>query len=105
MVDGGARRVAVLQARHLVGRQREDVRDVAGLPVAHLDAERRHEDEPAEAFAALDRHLRGDPAAQRRADHDHVAEIPLGEQVEVEIREIVDGVDGARVGRVPEAGV
>src|SRR5207302_6861147 len=45
----------------------------------------------------------GDPAAERGPDHGHVAEVSLGEHVQVEIGQVVDGVDARHVGRVAEA--
>ena len=77
--------------------QREDVGDVARLAVADLDPERRHQDEVAEACRGFHGHLGGDPAAQRGADHHRVPSLLLGQQVQVQVREIVDGVDGRRL--------
>ncbi len=105
MVDGHLGRIAVLQARDLVGREREDIGDVARLPIPHLDAERGDEDEAAEPVATLHRHLGRDPAAERGPDHGHVAEVPLGEDVEVEVGQVVDGIDARDVGRTAEAGM
>ena len=97
-VDGGADGIPVQQTRDLLRRQGEDVRNVPRLPVADLDAERRDQHERGDAVGAPHRHLRGDPSAERRADHDGVAGVLLGKKIEVEIGEIVDGVDGVRVG-------
>src|SRR6266540_585257 len=86
-------------------RERKDVRNVTGLPITDLNAHRSDQNESSEAVGTLHRHLRRDPATQRKADQGHFVEILLGEKVEVEIGEIVDGVDSLRVGRMTETRV
>ncbi len=83
----------------------EDVRNVTGLPIADLDAHGSHQNEAGQAVGTLDGHLGRDPSTERGADHHHVAQIARGQQVEVEIGEIVDRVDAVNVRRMTEAGM
>jgi hypothetical protein len=62
--------------------QGEDVGDVARLAIAHLDAQRGHQHESGQAIGALHRHLRGDPAAERGTDQDHLAQVARAERGE-----------------------
>jgi hypothetical protein len=105
VIDGESSGITVLQRRDLQRMQGEDVGDVACLAVAHLDAERAHEHESGQTVATPHRDLRRDPSAQRAADQHDVAQIALGQKVQVEVREIVDGVDAVDLGRESEARV
>ena len=77
-----------------------DIRNVSRLAVANLDPERSDQDQPGHALRALHGHLRGDPAAERAADHDGVAGVLLREQIEIEVGQVVHRVDACRLRRV-----
>jgi hypothetical protein len=79
------------------GVEREEVGH--GL-VRYVDADRVDKDELRDSLPALAYgHLGGDPAAERRADDQHVGEVTLGEQVQVAGREVGNGGDGVGPGR------
>src|SRR4051812_26420332 len=95
----------VLQTRHLVGGESKNIWDVAGLAITDLDTEGSNENEPGEALCALHRHFRRDPASQGTANQSYVAEILLGQEVKIEVGQIVDSIDGSGVRRMAEPGV
>ncbi len=95
--------VAVGQRPELVLGNGEDIDDVALLAIADLDADRIGEHEMGEAFGRFDRDLGRDPAAERHPHHDHVAQVELVEQIEIEIGEIVHGRERPRLLGAPEA--
>ena len=86
-------RIVVRQPLQLARVGAEDVGDVARQAIAHLDPDRVDEDQPRDAGGRFDGDLRRDPAAHRETDQRHVAQIERVEQIEIEIRQIVDAVD------------
>ena len=76
-----------------------------GLPVTDLDTERRNQDQLAETSRRLHRHFGSYPATERAADDDHLAEIGLVEQVEIEIGQVIHRVDIGRIGCLVKAGM
>jgi len=105
VVHGGRRGIGVLQPPHLVGIEGPDVGDVPGLAVADLDAEGIDQHQARQARRALHGHLGGDPPAQGGAHQHGVAGVALGEQIEVEVGQVVHGVDAVGLGRVAEPGM
>ena len=87
----------------LGGHQRPDIDDVAGLAVADLDADGVGHHEPRQPRLVLHRDLGRDPAAEADADHKDVVEIELFEQVEIEVRKVVDRAHAFRQLRGAEA--
>ena len=61
-----------------------------GLAVADLDADGVRQDEPRKARSGFHRDLCGDPGTEGYTDQCDIAQIELIEQIEIEIREIVD---------------
>ena len=77
----------------LLGGEGEEVGKLDSLDV---DPDRVEEHRAADALVLTHRHLGGDPAADRRADDQHVAQIPLLEQLEVAQRDVIDPVEPFR---------
>src|SRR3984893_12952569 len=74
----------------------EDVRNVALLAAAHLDAHGIGQNEMGNPGGGFDRDLGRDPPAKRDTRDDNALEIELIEEIEVEIGEVVDGVERFR---------
>ena len=105
VVVGADGRIEIGELDEFLLGDRVDVDDVASLAIADLDADRVGQHEVRDPGRRLDRHLGRDPAAERHADDHGVAQIELIEQVEVEIGEVVDGVERPRLLRAAEARV
>ncbi len=86
-------------------RDRPDIDDVAGLAVADLHADGIGEDQMGQPVGVLRRDFAGDPAADPDADDQHVAQVHRLQQVEIEIRKLVDACDALGQRRVPETGM
>src|SRR5205807_5649160 len=76
------------------------------LAATGVDADRVEQDQAADTpVVVAEGHLRGDPAADRAADHQDVGEVEDVEQVEVRQGQVVHAVEPVRPGRAVEAGV
>ena len=83
----------------------EEIGEVALFAAGELHADRRDEHQLGEPRATAHAHLERDPSAERRADQNHVVELQLVEQIEIEVGEIVDRSDVGRSGRRTVAGM
>src|SRR5229473_5592273 len=83
----------------------EDVRDIAMLAAADLYADRVAQHEMGNSRCRLDCDLGCDPAAERYAYQRDVREVELMHEVEVEIGEVVDAIEGFWRLRAAEAGM
>src|SRR6267378_2454052 len=99
------RRIAERELLPAAARRGEDVQDVALVALAEFGADRPDQDEARQVLAGLGRDLRGDPCAEGSADDDEVAQAELLDQVEVEIRHVVDRAHAPGQLRVPESGM
>src|SRR2546427_821856 len=90
---------------HFQGRGVEDVEDVRGLAIADLDAEGVHEDELVQTMTALDGHFRREPAPEGQPDERHLLVRQSLEDVQIEVRQIVDRLEARRARRPAEARV
>ena len=102
MVDGADLGIVVGEPVDLALPGGENIDDVALLAVAELDPDRVGEHQVRKAFGRFDRDLRRDPAAERHARQDHVAQVQCVHDIEIEIGEIVDRGHGARQFAAPE---
>jgi len=99
------RGIAERQLLPPASRRGKNVEDVALVASAEFRADRPDQDEARQALAGLGRDLRCDPAAERGTDDDQVAQVELLDQVEVEIRHVVDRTHALGQLRVPESGM
>ncbi len=96
----GARRVMEEIADALLVAAQEEV-DLLGA--RHMDAGGADQRQRREPVGVADRKLGGDPAAERRPDEMDAVEIELLEEVEIEVGEVVDGIEPVRRIAVVEA--
>jgi len=75
------------------------------LATADLDADGVAEHEVGEPGGALDRDLRRDPSAERDADQRDLCKIERMDEVEIEIGEVVDAIEGFGRLRAAEPGM
>ena len=68
----------------------EEIGEVALFPAGKLHAHRRDEDQLAEPRVTAHAHLERNPSAEGRADENHVVELQLVEEIEIEVGQIVD---------------
>src|SRR5262245_61290306 len=99
------RRVVPAPPLHLLRRRVEDVQDVRRLAIADLETERVHEDETVDAMAALHRDFRGEPAPEGQPHHRDFLVGQRLEDVEIEVHEIVHGLEIPGALRVAESGM
>jgi len=90
---------------NLLRRGVEYVEDVRGFAVADLDAEGVDQNEPVEPMTALDGELGRKPPAEGQSDQGHLLVGQRLEEVEIEVDEVVHGLEIRRARRSPEAGV
>ncbi len=91
-------------ATHLVGRSVEDVEDVRRLAVADLDPEGIDEDQLLQAVAAGGGNFGREPAAEGKPDEGRLVAWQRLEHGEMEMDEVVDGVEIRRPRRLAKAG-
>src|SRR5712675_150593 len=77
----------------------EEIGEVALFPAGELHAHRRDEDQLAEPRVIAHAHLERNPSAERRADENHVVELELVEEIEIEVGQIVDRSEVSRTRR------
>ena len=104
---GGHRRVARRMSLPVGEKHREgldvghveEIGEVALFPAGELHAHRRDEDQLGEPRVIAHAHLERNPSAEGRADENHVVELQLVEEIEIEVGQIVDRSEVGRTGR------
>jgi len=86
-------------------RQGEDVGNVEAVDRAGLHAHRADKHEPAHELRRLGGEFAGDPSTERTADHVHLVELEVIQQLQVDVGDVVRRVDLVRQGRLTEAGM
>jgi hypothetical protein len=82
----------------------EEMREVPLIAAGELDPDRIDQHQPVELRVAADRHLGGNPAAERKTYHHGVVGQPV-EHLAVELHEVVHRVEILRQRRLAEPGM